>query len=109
MARNSYLSLAMSTPESHSALQALHSRQRSSAWCSLGPVKSASGNNPDRAARSRFARPRVECSSSLVAMKEGHMEPSSLRQAPIPLHISTAPAKLVSREKSNLVGRDLAW
>ena len=67
-----------------------------------------SGRLPDIAARSRLARPRVECSSSRVAIKEGHIVPSSLRQAPIPLHISTAPAKSASSEKSNVAGKDWA-
>ena len=46
---------------------------------------------PAIASRSTFARPRVECFSSRVAMYDGHIVPSSvLRQAPRPLHISTA-------------------
>ena len=45
------------------------------------------------ARRSTLARPRVEADSSRVAMYDGHMVPESfLRQAPTPLHISTAPA-----------------
>src|SRR3989442_11485741 len=41
--------------------------------------------------RSALARPRVECSSSFVAMYDGHIVPSSfLRHSPTPLHISTA-------------------
>jgi len=40
-----------------------------------------------------FARPRVECASSLVAMNDGHIVPAfALRHAPRPLHISTAAA-----------------
>jgi hypothetical protein len=45
------------------------------------------------ASRSTFARPRVECLSSCVAMYDGHIVPDSfLRHAPSPLHMSTAPA-----------------
>ena len=46
------------------------------------------------ASRSTLARPRVVCCSSCVAMYDGHIVPSIvLRQAPTPLHISTAPPK----------------
>ena len=57
------------------------------------------------AARRRLARPLVECSSSRVAMKEGHMVPSGLRQAPMPLHISMAPSNPSWSEKSSWVGK----
>ena len=93
----------MSTPEGHSALQALHSTQRSSASAMRSPVMSAAGRPPLSAWRSRLARPRVECSSSRVTMKEGHMAPSNLRQAPCPLHCSSAPARPPSARKSSTV------
>ena len=49
---------------------------------------------PDIASRSALARPRVVSSSLRVAMYDGHIVPPSvLRQAPTPLHISTADAK----------------
>ena len=95
----------MSTLDGHSALQALHSRQRS-----ITSYKPFAGElllwAP--APRSRFAsalaRPRVECSSSRVPMYDGHMVPSSfLRHSPMPLHISTARAKPPWPLKSNVV------
>ena len=58
--------------------------------------------------RSIVARARVECSSSRVAMKEGHMPPSSLRQAPWLLHISTCAPKPPSSLKSRYVGTSMA-
>ena len=84
----------MSTPDGHSALQALQPRQRSSASSTRSSDSLSGGSRPSSSARSRLARPRVECSSSLVAMNDGHMVPtSSLRQTPAPLQSSTAPAK----------------
>src|SRR5262249_30584959 len=94
----------MSTLAGHSALQALHSRQRSMTSYSLRPVKSEVGTRPESTARSALARPRVECSSSFVAMYEGHIVPSVvLRQTPAPLHISTDAAKPPCFEKSSNV------
>src|SRR5262249_22583948 len=62
------------------------------------------GARTESTARRALARPRVECSSSSVAMYEGHMVPSSfIRQTPIPLHISTAAAKPPWPEKSRSV------
>src|SRR6266542_6051199 len=94
----------MSTLDGHSALHPLHSRQRSmTSWIRL-PAKSEAGTLPESTARSALARPRVECSSSFVTMYEGHIVPSRpLRQAPTPLHISTAAAKPPSAEKSSVV------
>src|ERR671937_1532848 len=94
----------MSTFEGHSALQPLHSRQRSITSYSRLPVNSEAGSRPDSTARSALARPRVVCSSSFVAMYEGHIVPSSfLRQTPTPLHISTEAAKPPCAEKSSSV------
>src|SRR3972149_4987 len=45
-ASTSYFSLARSTPEGHSALQALHSTQRSSAAKRRSPVSSAGARTP---------------------------------------------------------------
>ena len=59
---------------------------------------------PEMTSLNALARPRVECSSSLVAWKEGHIVPSRFRHAPTPLHISTARAKPPSLEKSMMVG-----
>src|SRR5215471_3378851 len=94
----------MSTLAGHSALHALHSRQRSMTSYSRRLVKSEGGTRPESTARSALARPRVECSSSFVAMYDGHMVPSSvLRQAPTPLHISIAAANPPCSEKSRSV------
>src|SRR5262252_9908262 len=94
----------MSTLDGHSALHPLHSRQRSITSCSRLPAKSAAGSFPESTARSALARPRVECSSSLVAMYDGHIVPSSfLRHSPTPLHISTAAANPPCSEKSSRV------
>src|SRR5262247_1709306 len=94
----------MSTLAGHSALQALHSRQRSMTSYSRRLVKSECGTWPESTARSALARPRVECSSSFVAMYEGHIVPSIvLRQAPTPLHISIDAAKPPCSAKSSRV------
>ena len=62
------------------------------------------------AARRAFARPRVECSSSRVAMYDGHIAPAlSLRHAPTPLHRSIAPANPPSAWKSSRVGTCSVW
>ena len=50
-------------------------------------VSSASGRRPRRTACRLVARARVECISSLDAWNEGHMSPSCLRQAALPLHM----------------------
>src|SRR5215510_2040189 len=94
----------MSTLDGHSALHPLHSRHKSMTSWSRRPVKALAGSAPDRTASKAFARPRVECSSSRVAMYEGHMVPSSvLRHTPTPLHISTAAAKPPWLPKSSRV------
>src|SRR5690242_13486657 len=94
----------MSTLAGHSALHPLHSRQRSITSCNRLPVNSLAGRRPDRTARRALPRPRVLCSSSLVAMYEGHIVPSSfLRHTPTPLHISTDAAKPPPAEKSSIV------
>src|SRR5438445_11701621 len=68
------------------------------------PVNSDGGSRPESTARSALARPRVECSSSFVAMYDGHIVPSSvLRHAPTPLHISIDAAKPPCSEKSSKV------
>src|SRR5262245_47025307 len=96
----------MSTLAGHSALHALHSRQRSMTSYSRRLVKSEVGTWPESTDRRALARPRVECSSSFVAMYEGHIVPSIvLRQTPAPLHIPTDAAKPPCVEKSsNVIG-----
>ena len=69
-------------------------------------ASAAVGSAPDIADRSAFALPRVECSSSLVAMNDGHITPPSvLRQAPCPLHISIPRANPPSCAKAKPVFR----
>ena len=97
----------MSTLEGHSALHALHSTHRSSESKRRLPASSSGGSAPAMIMRSIVARPRVECSSSRVAMKEGHMPPSSFRQAPWLLQPSTWRAKPPSAEKSMYVGTSM--
>src|SRR3970040_873192 len=94
----------MSTFDGHSALQALHSRQRSITSYKRFPVNSSCGALPEIAFLSALARPRVECSSSSVDMYAGHMVPSSFfRLSPMPLHISTERAKPPCPAKSKVV------
>jgi hypothetical protein len=90
--RNSDFILPTSTRLGHSALQALHSRQRSktskTSWLVRPP-----GMPPAIASRSTLARPRVLWVSSRVAMNDGHIVPTpSLRQAPTPVQASAAPS-----------------
>ena len=64
-----------------------------------GVVEAVGPSWPVIARRSTLARPRVECASSRVAMYDGHIVPSRvLRQAPTPLHASTARPKPPLRE-----------
>ena len=90
-------------------MHALHSRHRSSVSYMALLVNAACGTRPASTARRALARPRVECVSSRVAMYDGHIVPSlSLRQAPLPLHMSMAVAKPPSRVKSRLVLNSIA-
>ncbi len=92
------LSLAISTEEGHSALQALQEMHKSMAAFTSGPSKAS---EPERAARNILARPRVLCNSSRVARKDGHMVPiCNFRQTPAPLQSSVAASKPPSSEKS---------
>src|SRR5271169_1089223 len=94
----------MSIPVGHSRLQPLHEMQ-SSMVSRIASETSASGPNcPEIARRRLLARPRVRCCSSDVARYEGHIAPAShLRQAPLLLHISTAPPKPPHSDQSNAV------
>ena len=49
------------------------------------------GSRSSSAARMMLARPRVDITSSCVAMNVGHMMPLCLRQPPQPLHCSRLP------------------
>ena len=89
--RKSYFNLAISTFEGHSALQALQLKHRSIISFILELVISSKGKPPVIIVLNALALPRVECSSSLVAIKEGHIVPEvTFRHAPCPLHISIA-------------------
>ncbi len=73
----------MSTAEGHSAWHALQEMQRSITSCMRGLVSISGRQQPDIAARSALARPRVLCSSSRVTMKLGHIVPLCVcRQTP---------------------------
>src|ERR1043166_2809185 len=100
----------MSTLDGHSALQPLHSRHRSiTSWSRL-PVNSSAASRPFSTLRGALARPRGECSSSRVAMYEGHIVPSRvLRHTPTPLHISIDAAKPPCEEKSSSVTGSQVW
>src|SRR5258708_10313980 len=82
----------MSTPSGHSLLQALHSRQRSRISWSRSSPSAARGSAAESAFTRAFARPRVESSSSRVAMYDGHMTPvADFRHRPMFMHRSAAP------------------
>ena len=73
-----------------SIISAFHSPLSLSVSAISSDVSAPAPSWPERAKRSVLARPRVTSSSSRVTRKEGHIAPpSSLRQAPLLLHIST--------------------
>ena len=96
VAESSALSAARSTLDGHSVRQALHDRQLPSTSESSGDPRWSAPKRPSRAARMVLARPRVECASSPVATKVGHMVGASFRQPPQPLHCS----RLATNERS---------
>ena len=60
--------------------------------CRRSSPSAALGSGCDSASTSAFARPRVLCSSSRVAMYDGHITPvDPLRQTPMFMHRSAAP------------------
>ena len=65
----------MSTPTGQSRLQPLHDRHRSSASATSGARHPALITSPFAISNSSRARPRVECCSSPVARKLGHITP----------------------------------
>src|ERR1700731_179487 len=78
--------------DGHSGVQPLHERQLLSAASSSADFNGScpcSRNSSER--RIIFARPRVDMTSSPVAMNVGHMIGASLRQPPQPLHCSRLP------------------
>ena len=96
---------AMSTPVGHSRRHPLQPRQRSIASYSSGDVHGSSPSCPDSASRRALARPRVECRSSLVARKDGHITPGlRFRHVPLLLHMSTAGEKPPHAPQSSDVG-----
>src|SRR5438477_506746 len=80
------------TFDGHSGVQPLQERQLLSAASSSSDFN---GSCPfvrnSSAARMMFARPRVDITSSCVAINVGHMMPLCLRQPPQPLHCSRLP------------------
>src|ERR1700728_21798 len=84
----------MSTETGHSDLQALQERQRSKESLTCWFFHWSGRTSPCMSSHNMWARPRVEWSSSPVAMKEGHMVPASvLRQAPTPTQRRVADAR----------------
>src|ERR1041385_2927699 len=82
----------MSTLNGQSSVQPLQERQRSSASSTSSSCHRVS-SSPFSISQSRCARPRVECISSRVAMKLGHITPPSgsvFRQLPIPTQRTVA-------------------
>ena len=96
---------AMSTPVGHSRRHALHPTHRSITPYIASDVNASGPSWPESASRSAVARPRVTSFSSWVAMYDGHMTPSALRQLPLLLHISTAPLKPPHALQSSTVVR----
>src|SRR5229473_5331101 len=93
----------MSTPVGHSRLQPLQLTHKSRVSYISCEANAPAPSWPEIARRRVFARPRVRCCSSRVARYEGHMTPSALRQAPLLLHISTAPPKPPDSGQSSAV------
>src|SRR4051794_38511158 len=84
----------MSTPVGHSWRQALQETQSFSVSIISSDASASGPSCPEMARRKVLARPRVTSFSSRVARYDGHITPpSSFLQAPLLLHISTAPWK----------------
>ena len=95
----------MSTPVGHSRLQALQPTHSDIDSAISLEEKALGPSCPVSARRSVLARPRVEWVSSPVARNEGHITAASrLRQAPLLLHISTAPENPPQVDQSSCVG-----
>src|SRR4249920_1200150 len=95
---------AMSTPVGHSRLQPLQLTHSASVSYIDAEASASAPSCPDSASRNVFARPRVRSCSSPVARNDGHIVPASnLRQWPLLLHISTAPAKPPHSDQSSTV------
>src|ERR1700722_5044495 len=83
----------MSTDTGHSLLHALQLKQRSSDSFTCSFFHPSGSTSPCISSHSRWALPRVECNSSPVAMKLGHIVPAScFRHAPTPTQRSAAEA-----------------
>src|SRR4029434_4188118 len=88
----SALSSARFTLDGHSGVHPLQERQLLSAASSSAERRgSCPVTRISNAARLTLARPRVDMTSSPVAMYVGHMMPVCLRQPPQPLHCSRLP------------------
>ena len=100
----SLFSDAMSTPSGHSVVHALHIRHRSRISCSRSPPSAVAGSGSLSAFTRALARPRVECSSSRVAMYDGHITPDVLlRHSPMFMHRSAAARMPPTTSKSSCV------
>lgn len=83
----------MSTFTGHSLAQALQDRHRSRAW-RTSVERHPLGIRPCIISERTRERPRMECTSSRVALNEGHIAPErTSRQAPTPTQRWTAVAK----------------
>src|ERR1700758_1015326 len=94
---NSALYVAISTLTGHSPLQPLHERHRCNASKTCGSRHPLLIGLPCSISKSRRARPRVLCISSLVAMKLGHIVPPLVRR-----HFPTPTHRMVACEKLKL-------
>ena len=85
----------MSTLTGQSFVQPLHERQRSSASITSSDCQPSVMTSPSSISNRSRVRPRVECISSRVAMKDGHMTstPPGVRHLPTPTQRTVACAK----------------
>src|SRR5262249_30120932 len=89
---NSALSSERFTLEGHSGVHPLQERQLLSAASNSAEISgSCLLARSSNAARITLARPRVDMTSSWVAINVGHIMPVRLRQPPQPLHCSRLP------------------
>src|SRR4051794_36445880 len=94
----------MSTPVGHSRLQPLQLTHRSIVSYISCDVNAPGPSCPESARRSEFARPRVRCFSSFVALNDGHITAgSALRHSPLLLHISIVGPKPPLADQSRTV------
>src|SRR5262245_22497971 len=97
----------MSTLVGHSALHALHSRQRQSTSFTAGSVSPAQHSWPLSARRNALALPRLLCFSSRLSSYDGPITARRvLRRAPTRAHRAAASDRAPARERANVVPAD---